>query len=92
MFGFGQDTGSTAVSQVVSLFISILVIAIFIRAILSWFNLDPRSPLIVALNQITEPILEPIRRFMPRLGIDLSPMIAIILLEFVQAAVVRQFG
>ena len=42
-----------------------LVIAIIARALLSWFNMDPRSPLIQALNQITEPILDPIRRIMP---------------------------
>lgn len=55
--------------------------------------MDPRSPLIQALNQITEPILEPIRRIMPRLGmIDLSPLIAILLLQFLSAALQSQLG
>ncbi len=86
-------TGSSPASQVICLFTNLLVIAIIVRALLSWFNMDPRSPLIQALNQITEPILEPIRRIMPRLGmIDLSPLIAILLLQFISLAIEQQLG
>ena len=60
MFG-GNCIGTTAVSQIVCLLFTILTIAIFARAILSWFNMDPRSPLIQILNAVTEPIMEPIR-------------------------------
>ena len=91
---FGAScSGSSAASQIVCIFTNLLVIAIIARALLSWFNMDPRSPLIQALNQITEPILDPIRRIMPRLGmIDLSPMIAIFLLIAVSSAVQRALG
>lgn len=83
MFG-GNCIGTTAASQVVCLVFTFLTIAIFARAILSWFNMDPRSPLITILDAVTEPVLDPIRRIMPRLGmIDLSPLIAILLLQFV---------
>ena len=83
MFG-GNCIGTTAGSQVVCLVFTLLTIAIFARAILSWFNMDPRSPLVQVLNTITEPILDPIRRIMPRLGmIDLSPLVAILVLQFV---------
>jgi YggT family protein len=69
---------------VVCLVFTFLTIAIFARAILSWFNMDPRSPLIQILDTVTEPVLDPIRRIMPRLGmIDLSPLVAILLLQFV---------
>jgi YggT family protein len=93
LFG-GGCVGESAASQIVCLLFGILTIAIFARAILSWFNLDPRSPLIQVLDSITEPILEPIRRIMPRLGmIDLSPLIAILLLTFVSQALQRNvFG
>jgi YggT family protein len=78
---------------VVCLVAFILVIAIFVRAILSWFQLDPRSPLVQALDSITEPILEPIRRIMPRLGmIDLSPLVAILLLQFISSGLQSFFG
>lgn len=77
----------------VCLIANILVIAIFIRAILSWFQMDPRNPLIQALDSVTEPILEPIRRIMPRLGmIDLSPLIAILLLVFISNGLQQFLG
>ncbi|MEX2247372.1 MAG: YggT family protein [Dehalococcoidia bacterium] len=90
---FANCNGETAASQVVCWVFAFLTIAIFGRAILSWFNMDPRSPLIQALNSVTEPILEPIRRIMPRLGmIDLSPLVAILLLQFVSAGLQQFFG
>ena len=92
LFGPGC-IGESVVSQVVCLVAFMLVIAIFIRAILSWFQLDPRSPLVQLLDSITEPILEPIRRIMPRLGmIDLSPLVAILLLQFVSSGLQSFFG
>lgn len=52
--------------------------------------MDPRNPLVVVLFQITEPILAPLRRFIPRLGMfDLTPMIAILLLQFLGQAIVN---
>jgi YggT family protein len=79
---FGGGSAETPIGQIVILFSTILSIAIFIRAILSWFQLDPRSPLIQVLDAITEPIIAPIRQVMPRLGmIDFSPLVAILLLN-----------
>jgi len=93
MLGFGNCIGESTASQVVCLLFTILTIAIFARAIMSWFNMDPRSPLIQALDSITEPILQPIRRIMPRLGmIDLSPLVAILLLQFVSGGLQQFFG
>ncbi|KKL95269.1 hypothetical protein LCGC14_1856310 [marine sediment metagenome] len=58
--------------------------AIFFRIILSWMGMDPQNPVVVFLHEITEPILAPIRQFMPRMGmLDLSPMVAIILLSVI---------
>jgi len=58
--------------------------AIFFRIILSWVGMDPQNPVVVFLHEITEPILAPIRQFMPRMGmLDLSPMVAIILLSLI---------
>jgi len=62
--------------------VQVLTAAIFVRAIVSWFNIDPRNPLIEILDQITEPLLAPLRRIVPRLGmIDITPLVAIILLQ-----------
>ena len=63
--------------------LQLFVFAIFIRSILTWFPISPNNPIKSALDQITEPVLGPIRRYMPRLGnIDLSPMITIIVIIF----------
>lgn len=65
-----------------------MIAAIFFRAILSWVNPNPYSPLTRALDQITEPILGPLRRIIPRIGmIDITPMIAIFILIAIQRAV-----
>lgn len=92
MFG-PSCVGETTAALVTCLFFYLLTMAVFFRAILSWFNLDPRSPLVQALDSITEPIIEPIRRIMPRLGmIDFSPLVAILLLMFVSRALQSFFG
>jgi len=68
----------------------LLTAAIFFRVILSWFQMDPRNPLISLLDQITEPILSPLRRVVPRLGmIDITPLVAIILLQVIARAIAR---
>jgi YggT family protein len=62
--------------------------AIFIRIIFSWIGMDPQNPVAVFLHEITEPILAPIRQFMPRLGmLDLTPMAAIFLLYMISRVV-----
>lgn len=81
---FGPPTAASPLGQIIALFAWALSLAIFLRAILSWFPIDPRSPLVTVLDQITEPILEPLRRVVPRLGmIDITPLVAILLLSFV---------
>lgn len=59
-----------------------LEFAILIRVILSWVRVDPYNPLVRLLDQITEPILAPIRRMIPpAAGLDFSPIIAFFALE-----------
>jgi YggT family protein len=59
--------------QVLSL---VLIVAIWIRIIFSWTNFDPTNPIYTIVHEITEPVLAPIRSFMPRMGFDFSPMVA----------------
>ena len=60
----------------------VLTIAIFVRAIISWFPVNPGNRLVASLYQMTEPILEPLRRLIPRIAmLDITPMVAIILLQ-----------
>ncbi len=67
-----------------------LTLAIVLRALISWFPLDPRNPVVTFLHDITEPILAPIRQVVPRLGmLDLSPLVAIILIQVVANLAIR---
>ena len=67
------------------------LIAIFARIVLSWFPISPDSPfasIFSFLYTITEPVLGPIRRLLPPMGIggmglDLSPIIVILGLQLV---------
>jgi YggT family protein len=71
------------VSTFVGLLCQILAFAIFARALMSWIpNLRPDHPIVRFLNDITEPILAPLRRVIPSIGMmDISPLIAMILLS-----------
>lgn len=73
----------------VALFTQILTLAIFVRAILSWFPVSPDNPFVEVVMQVTEPILGPIRRVIPLIGfIDISPLVAIILLQMINSMAV----
>ena len=63
---------------------------IIARALISWVNPDPWNPIVQFLERVTEPVLSPIRRWIGwRMGIDLSPIIAILIISFLQIAVVK---
>ena len=75
-----------ALAQVLSILLTVLSWAILIRAVLSWVSPDPYNPIVQILNRTTEPFLEPLRRLMPtwQIGLDLSPLIAFLLIIFLQ--------
>ena len=75
-----------AIAKILDLGISLYIIIIIIRAVLSWFNPNPYSPGMMFLIKITEPVLYRIRRFLPLsgVGLDLSPIIAIFALMFIR--------
>lgn len=75
---------------VVDMVLNMAMWMLIISALLSWVNPDPFNPIVRFLHAVTHPILKPIRRFVPPLGgkIDLSPIIAIILIVFLQTFLV----
>jgi len=63
---------------------------IIARALISWVNPDPWNPIVQFLERVTEPVLAPIRRWVGwRMGIDLSPIIAILIISFLQIALIK---
>jgi len=76
------------VYNTVRLFFDLLSFAILARAFLSWFNFSPYHPVMSFLIQVTEPILAPLRRVIPPLGmLDITPLVAIFLLQFLERIV-----
>lgn len=62
---------------------NLYIIIIIIRAVMSWFSVNPYNPVYQFLILITEPVLEPIRRILPFTGVDFSPFIAILLIQII---------
>jgi len=59
------------------------------RAVISWVNADPYNPIVRFLYEITEPLLGRIRRFLPVMGgLDLSPIVLIVAIMFLQSFLV----
>ena len=77
-------------SQFIDILFQVLILAIVGRALLSWFPVRPGNPffpLAAILHQITEPLLGPLRRIIPTIGmIDISPIVALFLLQIMQGA------
>ncbi len=71
------------------LLFTLLGFAVIARALISWVPMDPYNPIVRFLDSITEPILGPLRRIIPPIGgtIDISPIVALILIQIVQAIV-----
>ena len=83
----------TFLTMFLGLLLQILWFAILIRVILSWFPVDPSNPIVRVLWEITEPILAPLRRVIPRIGMfDLSPLAAFLLIGFLANSIGVQVG
>lgn len=65
----------------------IFMIALIIQAIMSWVGNSYGNPMGSLLDSLTAPLLDPIRKFVPLIGmVDLSPLVAILLLQVVLIA------
>ena len=71
--------------------LSILILFIFIRFISSWFVFN-RNTFLGFVRRVTDPILLPVQRLIPPLGMfDISAMIVLLLIGFLQSIVLRIF-
>ena len=75
--------------QLISSLQFILVLIVLVSVILSYF-MDPYHPIRRLLDQIVEPMLAPIRRVVPLVGmLDFSPLVLILLIQFIGSVLVR---
>lgn len=69
-------------------FLGLYTLAIFVRIILSWFGTTYANRLMRFLIRLTEPLLSPLRRMLPTVGMfDVSPIVAFLIVFVCQAAV-----
>jgi YggT family protein len=88
--GIGQDRATEAAVHILARIIDGYTIILIISAVLSWVNLPPDNPVVKLLAAVTEPVLEPVRRLLPSLGgIDLSPLVVILVLQLISRALSR---
>ena len=89
MFVLGNFCQALAV--VLGYLLEILWWLIIIRALLSWVNPDPYNPIVRFIERTTEPVLAPFRQLIPsyKIGIDLSPVIAILFIYFLKIFIVQ---
>ena len=80
-----------AVARILDMVLSLYIWIFIIRALISWVNPDPYNPIVQILNRLTEPVLYRIRRLIPMsgTGMDFTPMIAILIIIFLQAFFIR---
>ncbi len=79
--------------KLISFVVRIYTLIIIGRAVMSWVQPNPNNPIVQALYRFTEPVLSPIRRVLaksiPSMGIDFSPIVAIILLQVFERILIR---
>ena len=78
-----------AIASVLDFLLNAYMWIVIISALLSWVHPDPYNPIVRFLYAATEPVLRPIRRRLPMMGIDFSPLIVIAAIYFLQIFVVK---
>lgn len=76
----------SALATVLDMALTFYMWVLIVRALLTWVNPDPYNPIVQFLYKVTEPVLHPVRRVIGgyRLGIDLSPLVVIVVIIFLQ--------
>ena len=80
----------SAIAEIIDIVLTLYMYVIIARALISWVSPDPYNSIVQFLYRITEPVLNPLRTLVPtwRIGIDLSPMIAILIIVFLKRFIV----
>ncbi len=77
-----------AFAKIVDVLLTMAYWLVLIRALISWVNPDPFNPIVQFLHRATEPLLNPIRRLLPMMPIDISPIIVFLIIVFMKEFVV----
>ena len=91
MPGFVVGQAIQALASILNSLLELYFWIVLISALLSWVNPDPRNPIVRFLYSVTEPVLYWLRRRLPFLiigGFDLSPLVLMFGIRFVQRVLV----
>ncbi|MEG2140443.1 MAG: YggT family protein [Bilophila sp.] len=80
------------VAKVLDTLLSLYFWVVLIAVLLTWVRPDPYNPIVRTLNALTEPIFYRVRKLLPFTfinGLDLSPVVVLLLIQLVQMIVVR---
>ena len=76
-------------ARLINIFSQFLIILVIVKVILSYF-MDPYHPVRQTIDNLIEPLLAPIRRVVPLIGMfDISPLIFIILVQILASVLIR---
>ncbi len=79
-----------AIVQLIGFVLTAYMWIVFARVVLSWVSPDPYNPIVQFIYRVTEPVLGRIRQYVPDMGgLDLSPMVLILVIVFLQNFLVR---
>ena len=80
-----------AIAGVLDIVLSIYMWIVIIAAVISWVNPDPYNPIVRFLYSVTEPVFGLVRRILPlpAMGIDVSPIIVLLAIIFLQQFLVK---
>ena len=82
-----------SLTGLLSLILNIYLFAIFISVILSWIAPQTYNPAVLLIHQLIEPLMAPIRERLPAMsGIDLSPLVALLILKLVDILIIGQLA
>lgn len=80
-----------ALAKIIDMGLTLYMWFIIGRSLISWVNPDPYNPVVQFLYRATEPVMAPIRRWLPlrNMGIDISPIIVIAAIIFLQSFLLK---
>jgi YggT family protein len=91
MFSIGASNFIIALAKIMDIILTLYMWIIIARALISWVNPDPYNPIVIFLHRVTEPVLAPVRRMIPRhnLPIDFAPLVVLLIIIFLQSFLVQ---
>ncbi|MDR1997561.1 MAG: YggT family protein [Candidatus Margulisbacteria bacterium] len=77
------------IRQFIIVVTQVLELAVIIRCVMSWFRPDPYNPIVRKIYELTDPLLAPFQGMFRMGGLDLSPVLALLVIGFISNLLLR---